>query len=115
MRATLQHRPLGFTRATRIATALAAMLQLLLVAAAPLAERTDSIVAAVHVEQAGTSTHHAHGELCAVCTASHLVAPPTRPPAAPVALRVTTRSTADRRSPASAADRLHTQQRAPPA
>ena len=115
MHATLQHRPLGFTRAMRIVAALAAMFQLLLVAAAPLAERTDSIVAAVHVEQAGTSTHHAHGELCAVCAASHLVAPPSRPAAGPVSLRVTARTSADRQSAPSAADRLHTQQRAPPA
>ena len=115
MRAILQHRPLGFTRALRTATALVAMVQLLLVATAPLAERTDSIVAAVHVEQAGTSTHHAHGELCAVCTASHLVGPPSRPPAGLVSLRVTARTKTDRHAPPSAADRLHTQQRAPPA
>lgn len=49
-----------------------------LVVVAPLADRADSTVAAVHVEQAGTSTHHAHGELCALCAASNLVAPPAR-------------------------------------
>ena len=52
----------------------------LLVAAAPLAERADSSVAAVHVEQAGTSRHHAHTDFCAVCAASHLTALPPRAP-----------------------------------
>ena len=99
----------------RVATALLAMAQLLLVTAAPLAERADSTVAAVHVEQAGTSTHHAHGELCAVCVASHLVAPPARAAMPPLVGRVATQPPANRRLPPGAADRLDTQPRAPPA
>ncbi|HEY7408953.1 MAG TPA: hypothetical protein VH638_11860 [Gemmatimonadaceae bacterium] len=115
MRPADQARPSGFLRSLRAAAALLAMAQLLLVAAAPLAERPDSTVAAVHVEQAGTSTHHAHGELCAVCVASHLVAPPARPAATPLFSRVATQPAADRRLPAGAADRVDTQPRAPPA
>ena|SRR5687767_7210476 len=110
-----QLRPLGFSRAMRIATAVVAMLQLLIAAGASLAEAPDSTVAAVHVEQAGTSVHHAHGELCAVCAASQLVAPPTRPTAAPVLPRVTPRTEADARIASTAAERLETQPRAPPA
>ena len=112
MRATY---PLGFTRTLRLAAALVAMMQLLLAAAAPLAERPDSTVAAVHVEQAGTSTHHAHGELCAVCAASHLVALPSRTGSNPVLATVSIRARAEARSPATAAERLDTQPRAPPA
>jgi hypothetical protein len=115
MRAVRQPRPLGFTRALRLATALVTMAQLLLVAAAPLAERPDSTVAAVHVEQAGTSAHHAHGELCAVCVASHLVAPPARAAVGSPFARATARTKADGRIPSTAADRLDTQPRAPPA
>lgn len=108
-------RPLGFTRALRIATALVAMAQLVLAAAAPLAERLDSTVAAVHVEQAGTSTHHAHGELCAVCAASHLVAPPVRAAGAPVLATVSSHAGAEVRASSTATERLDTQPRAPPA
>ena len=108
-------RPLGFTRATRIVTALVAMVQLLLAAAAPLAERPESTVAAVHVEQAGTSAHHAHGELCAVCAASHLVALPTRTGAIPVPATVGVRARPEAGPPSTAAERLDTQPRAPPA
>jgi hypothetical protein len=107
--------PLGFTRALRVATALVAIAQLLLAAAAPLAERPDSTVAAIHVEQAGTSTHHAHGELCAVCAASHLVAPPTRAAVAPVLATVSTRAHAEVRASSTATERLDTRPRAPPA
>ena len=64
----------------RTVTAIVTSAQLLIAAAAPLAERADSSVAAVHVEQAGTSRHHAHGDFCAVCAASHLTALPPRPP-----------------------------------
>ena len=99
----------------RVATALVVMMQLLIVASAPLAERSDSTVAAVHVEQAGTSTHHAHGELCALCVASHLVAPPARAAVAPLVARVAAHTAADRRLPSTAAGRLDTQPRAPPA
>lgn len=115
MRHTRQLRSLAFARPVRIATALVTMMQLLLVAAAPLAERPDSTVPAVHVEQAGTSAHHAHGELCAVCAASQLVAPPARAAATPVVLGVAGHSSAERRLPSTAADRLDTQPRAPPA
>jgi hypothetical protein len=108
-------RPLGFTRALRIVTALVAMAQLLLAVAAPLAEPPDSTVAAVHVEQAGTSTHHAHGELCAVCAASHLVALPSRTGSIPVPATVSIRGRTEARPPSTAAERLDTQPRAPPA
>ena len=64
----------------RTVTAIVTSAQLLIVAAAPLAERADSSVAAVHVEQAGTSRHHAHGDFCAMCVASHFTALPPRPP-----------------------------------
>ena len=107
-------RSLGFTRAMRVITALVVMTQLLIVASAPLGERSDT-VAAVHVEQAGTSTHHAHGELCALCVASHLVAPPARAAVAPMVAKVAAHAAADRRVPSTAADRLDTQPRAPPA
>jgi hypothetical protein len=115
MRATRPTQPLGFSRALRLATALVTMVQLLIVAAAPLAERPESTVAAVHVEEAGTSTHHAHGELCAVCAASHLVATPARVAAAPFFANVAGRMKAVRGLPASPAERLDTQPRAPPA
>jgi hypothetical protein len=108
-------RSLGFSSTLRVATALMVMTQLLIVASAPLGERSDSTVAAVHVEQAGTSTHHTHGELCALCTASHLVAPPARAAVAPRVARVAAHTDADRRVPSTAADRLDTQPRAPPA
>jgi hypothetical protein len=62
----------------RRVTAALTLAQLLAVASAPLAERADSSVAAVHMEQAGTSRHHAHGDFCAVCAASHLTALPPR-------------------------------------
>jgi hypothetical protein len=64
----------------RTVTAVVTFAQLLIIAAAPLAERADGSVAAVHAEQAGTSRHHAHGDFCAVCTASHLTALPPRAP-----------------------------------
>ena len=115
MRHTWQPRPLALTRVVRIATALVTMMQLLLVAAAPLADRPDSTVAAIHIEQAGTSAHHAHGELCAVCAASQLIAPPARAAVAPLVLGVATHRRAERRLPSTAADRLDTQPRAPPA
>lgn len=115
MRTARSPRLLGFTASARVVTALVTTLQLLLVAAAPLAERPDSTVAAIHVEQAGTSAHHAHGELCAVCAASHLVAPTTRAATAPVLTRVTTTAGGDTRAQSTAADRLDTRPRAPPA
>lgn len=111
---TRRRRHVRFGTATRIfATLLATMHALVVVA--PLADRADSTVAAVHVEQAGTSAHHAHGELCALCAASHLVAPPARVPIPPVFARVGARTSADRRHPSTATERLDTQPRAPPA
>jgi hypothetical protein len=80
-----QSRTLGFGRVLRTVAALATMMQLLIVAAAPLAERADSSVAAVHVEQGGTSTHYAHDDLCATCVALHLLWTPPREPIAAVA------------------------------
>jgi hypothetical protein len=85
-----------------------------LIVFAPLAERADSRVPAVHVEQAGTSTHHAHGELCALCAASHLVAPPARPALPAIFASVADRTSAERRHPLTAAARLDTRPRAPP-
>ena len=105
----------GFIRKVRVVTAMVTMGQLLLAAAAPLAERPDSTVAAIHVEQAGTSTHHAHGELCAVCAASHLVAPPIRAAVAPVLATGSTRAITEVRVSSTAAERLDTRPRAPPA
>lgn len=115
MRNPRSPRPLGFTRAQQVVTALVTMLQMLFVAAAPIAEQPDSRVAAVHVEQAGTSTHHAHGEVCALCAASHLVAPPARAGVVPAFATVATRPGIDRSAPSTAADRLDTRPRAPPA
>ncbi len=82
MHTTCRRRPLRFARTMRIITAIATMTQLVIVAAAPLAERADSDVAAVHVEPGGTSTHHAHDDLCATCVALHLLWTPPREPLA---------------------------------
>ena len=70
-----------FGTAARIVALLLATMHALLVAA-PLGERADSGVAAIHVEQAGTSTHHAHGELCALV---RRIAPRRAARAAPIA------------------------------
>ena len=78
MRSAVPRRLLGLSRTIRLATAMAVMVQLLVVIAAPLGERAAENVAAVHVEQAGTRAHHAHGELCATCVAMHLAATPAR-------------------------------------
>lgn len=67
-----------FGHRLRAIAALVTFAQLLIVATAPLAERVDSRVAAVHVEQAGTSSHHAHGDFCATCVALHLLGTPAR-------------------------------------
>jgi hypothetical protein len=85
------------------------------VAVAPLAERADdSGVAAVHVEQAGTSRHHAHGDFCAVCAASHLTAlPPREPPRLDGALTTSNPSASDASWPARP-DARYTLARAPP-
>ncbi|HEU5183464.1 MAG TPA: hypothetical protein VFU01_02775 [Gemmatimonadaceae bacterium] len=85
-----------------------------LVVAAPLAERADSTVAAVHVEQAGTSTHHAHGELCALCAASHLVAPPARASESVAVQHAGISLPSDRADPWGTAGRLVSRSRAPP-
>lgn len=86
-----------------------------LVTFAPLAERADSSVAPVHAEQAGTSTHHAHGELCAVCAVSNLAATPPRASLAPLVVRADVQPEGTLRQFVVAAERLHTQPRAPPA
>jgi hypothetical protein len=62
----------------RTVTAIVTLAQLVVVTAAPLGERADSGIAAVHMEQAGTSRHHGHGDFCAVCAASSLTALPPR-------------------------------------
>lgn len=85
-----------------------------LVVAAPLAERADSTVAAVHVEQAGTSTHHAHGELCALCAASNLVAPPARASDSVAYRHAGISLPADPADPWGTAGRLVSRSRAPP-
>ncbi|HEU4564206.1 MAG TPA: hypothetical protein VFS05_06150 [Gemmatimonadaceae bacterium] len=65
---------------TRAALALAAVVQLVLAVAVPLAEARGSRSAAAHVEEAGTSLHHAHIEsLCPSCTALGLMATPPAP------------------------------------
>lgn len=99
--------------AGRVIAALLAVMHALVVVA-PLADRADSTVAAVHVEQAGTSAHHAHGELCALCAASHLAAPPARASEC-VALRDAGISLpVDRADPWGTAGRLVSRSRAPP-
>ena len=71
------------SRVSRACAIVMATLHVMLVVGAPLADRSDSSVAALHVEQAGTSAHHAHDGRCIICAASHLVAPPrARPDAA---------------------------------
>ena len=95
MHATPPGLPLGFSRAMRIVTALVTMMQLLIVAAAPLADRPDSDVAAVHVEPGGTSAHHAHDDLCATCVALHLLWTPPRGPIEPITASAHTRPLTD--------------------
>jgi hypothetical protein len=113
MRMTHKRPHLRFGRASRVVAALLATMHALVIFG-PLAERADSTVAAVHVEQAGTSTHHAHGELCALCAASHLVAPPARGALPAIFARVPDRISSDRRHPLGGPERLETRPRAPP-
>lgn len=115
MHATCKARPLGFARAMRIGTALVTMAQLLLVAAAPLAERAGSDVAAVHVESGGTSAHHAHDDLCATCVALHLLWTPPRGPVAAIATPVHTTLLTDQPSARSRVGLAVLLPRAPPA
>lgn len=96
MRTSRLGRALGSRRAIRIATALVTMVQLLIVVAAPLADRPDSTVAAVHVEPGGTSTHHAHDDLCAMCVAMHLLWTPPRGPVEPITTAPNARPLIDR-------------------
>ncbi len=103
-----------FGTAVRVVATVLAMTHALL-AFAPLAERADSRVAAVHVEEAGTSTHHAHGELCALCAASHLVATPARASLTALFPAVGGQPIIARRYPSTAAELLDTRPRAPPA
>lgn len=99
----------------RVLAVILASVHALVITFAPLAERADSSVAPIHAEQAGTSAHHAHGELCAVCAASHLVAPLPRAPLAPLALRTGAQPQSSRRQLLAAVERPHAQPRAPPA
>lgn len=71
---------IGVSRRVRRVIALFAIAQLAIIAAAPLAERVDTAVAAVHVEQEGTQLHHAHGDFCATCVAVQIAAIPPRQP-----------------------------------
>lgn len=100
---------------TRVLAVILASVHALIITFAPLAERADASVAPVHAEQAGTSTHHAHGELCAVCAATHLVAPLPRIPLAPRVVRADAQPEGARRQLVVAGERLHAQPRAPPA
>jgi hypothetical protein len=100
---------------TRVLAVVLATVHALVITLAPLAERADSSVAPVHAEQAGTSTHHAHGDLCAVCTASHLVAPLPRETLAPRVVRADAQPEGARRQLVEAAGRIPAQPRAPPA
>lgn len=115
MTRTRPRSPVRFSILTRALALILASAHALVVTLAPLADRADTSVAPIHAEQAGTSTHHAHGELCAVCVASQLVAPPARASLAPIAAQVRTQPHGERRQLFTAADRLHSQPRAPPA
>jgi hypothetical protein len=98
----------------RTVTAIVTLAQLIVVAAAPLAERADSSVAAVHMEQAGTSRHHAHADFCAVCSASSLMAlPPRAAPAVSGAL-VTSHPLSAEVIPPAQRDTRYSFARAPP-
>jgi hypothetical protein len=102
-------------RGTRLLSVLLAVVHVFATGVARFAERVDSNVAAVHVEQAGTSAHHGHANWCAVCTASHLVAPPLR--AHPFDLAIGS-GASEPRGPAPgarAAATRHHRSRAPPA
>ena len=112
---TRLHESLRFNMVTRVLAVILASVHALVITLAPLAERADTSVAPVHAEQAGTSTHHAHGELCALCAASHLVAPPPRVPPAPLVVRADAQPLGARRQLVAAVERLHAQPRAPPA
>jgi hypothetical protein len=104
-----------FHPVTRALAIILASVHALVITLAPLAERASGSVAPVHAEQAGTSTHHAHGDLCAVCAASHLVAPLPRVPLGPPVVRAGAQPEGARRQLETAAERLHVQPRAPPA
>lgn len=104
-----------FNAVTRVLAVVLASMHALVITFAALAERADSSVAPIHAEQAGTSTHHAHGDLCAVCAASHLVAPLPRVSLAPLVVRADAQPDGARRHHVAAAERLHAQPRAPPA
>jgi hypothetical protein len=115
MRHTRPQPPARFDRVARAFALILASVHALVVTVAPLAERADNSVAPVHAEQAGTSTHHAHGELCAVCVASHLVAPLPRVSLAPLVVRSHEQPESALRQPVAGVERLHVQPRAPPA
>ncbi|MGQ0712188.1 MAG: hypothetical protein ACT4PJ_00500 [Gemmatimonadaceae bacterium] len=115
MHAIRQPRPLGFNRALRLVTAFVTMTQLVIVAAAPLGERASSDVAAVHVEPGGTSTHHAHDDLCATCVALHLLWTPPRGSVAVITGPTHTRPPLGQREGHGLVDLLVLLPRAPPA
>jgi hypothetical protein len=98
----------------RTVTAVVTSAQLLIVAVAPLAERADSIVAAVHMDQAGTSRHHAHADFCAVCAAVHFTALPPRPSSVLDGSLVTARPLATDATPAARREARYVFARAPP-
>jgi hypothetical protein len=100
---------------TRALAVILASVHALVITFAPLADRASSSVAPVHAEQAGTRVHHAHGDLCAVCAASHLVAPLPRATLAPLVVRAHAQPESARRQPVAAVERLHVRPRAPPA
>ena len=117
-RAMVRTRPQARLRldpVTRVLAVILASVHALVITVAPLAERADTSVAPIHAEQAGTRTHHAHGALCAVCAASHLVAPLPRVPLAPLVVRADAQPDGARRQLVAAVERLHAQPRAPPA
>jgi hypothetical protein len=70
---THRFRPLSVRR--RLVFALAAVVHLLAIVIGPVVEATAERESVVHVEEAGTSTHHAHTETtCIVCAAQPLLA-----------------------------------------
>ena len=63
------------SRFRRLVLALAAVAHMVAIVVAPVAEAAAERIAVVHVEEAGTSQHHAHTETtCIVCAGHPLVA-----------------------------------------
>jgi hypothetical protein len=99
----------------RALATLLAVVHVFAIGVARFAERPESTVAAVHVETAGTSLHHAHAELCAVCAASHLTAPPSRYAERLTELSAKSTPLVHRTPLLQSAARLQSRSRAPPA